>query len=123
MHLQKRFCDDVDLERHGDDFLVCGLTSNLERLADEFKNHLRKAEIVSFRPVHQKETHFLNRRISVDYFGWQRYVKSLLDAMAMHLGKSMATPGSKGQESRHVETEKLDPKEHQEFRSGAGICK
>ena len=33
----------------------------------------------------------------------------------------MATPGSKGQESGHVETEKLDPKEHREFRSGAGI--
>ena len=37
----------------------------------------------------------------------------------------MATPGSKGQESsRNVAdlTEKLDPQEHQEFRSGAGIC-
>ena len=29
----------LDLEQHGDDFLVCGLTSNLEVLADEFKNH------------------------------------------------------------------------------------
>ena len=52
----------------------------------------------------------------------QRYVKSLFDAMAMNHCKSMATPGSKGQESSHVETEKLDPKEHREFRSGAGIC-
>ena len=34
----------------------------------------------------------------------------------------MAAPGSKGQETSHVETEKLDPKEHQDFRSGAGIC-
>ena len=34
----------------------------------------------------------------------------------------MATPESKGQETSHVETEKLDPKEHREFRSGAGIC-
>ena len=34
----------------------------------------------------------------------------------------MATPGSKGQEGSHVETEKLDPQEHREFRSGAGIC-
>ena len=37
----------------------------------------------------------------------------------------MATPGSKGQESsRNVAdlTEKLDPQEHREFRSGAGIC-
>ena len=32
-----------------DDFLVCGLTSNLELLADEVKNNL---------PQHQKETHF-----------------------------------------------------------------
>ena len=30
----------------------------------------------------------------------QRYVKSLLAAMAMNHCKSMATPGSKGQESR-----------------------
>ena len=33
----------------------------------------------------------------------------------------MAAPGSKGHES-HVATEKLDPKEHRELRSGAGIC-
>ena len=35
--------------------------------------------------------------------------------------KSLATPGSKGQESSHVATEKLDLQEHREFRSGAGI--
>ena len=50
-------------------------------------------------------------------FGWhveldQRYAKSLLDAMTMNHCKSMATPGS----------QELDPKEHREFRSGAGIC-
>ena len=47
----KRFCDKSDLEQHGDDFLVCGLTSNLELLADEFKNHflVKKAEIVSLK--------------------------------------------------------------------------
>ena len=33
----------------------------------------------------------------------------------------MAAPGSKEQE-RHAASDKLDPKEHQEFRSGAGIC-
>ena len=52
-------------------------------------------------------------------------MKSLLDAMAMNHGKSMATPGSKGQESsRNVADihEKLDPQDHREFRSGAGIC-
>ena len=49
-------------------------------------------------------------------------MKSLLDAMAMNRCKSMATPGSKGQESSRVETEKLDPQEHREFRSGTGIC-
>ena len=49
-------------------------------------------------------------------------MKSLLDAMAMNHCKSMATPGSKGQESSHVETEKWDPEEHREFRSGARIC-
>ena len=81
---------------------------------------------MSLRPEHEKETHLLKRRISVDDFGWhveldQRYVKSLLDAMTMNHCKSMATPGSKGQESSHVETEKLDPKEHREFRFGAGI--
>ena len=53
-------------------------------------------------------------------------MKSLLDAMAMNHCKSMATLGSKGQESsRNVadSTEKkLDPQAHREFRSGAGIC-
>ena len=69
---------------------------------------------MSLRPDHQQETHFLKRRISVDDFGWhveldQRYVKSLLDALAMNHCKSMATPGPKGQES-HVATEKAGPK-------------
>ena len=49
-------------------------------------------------------------------------MKSLLDAMAMNHCKSMATPGSKGQEGNNA-TEKLDGKEHREFRSGAGICR
>ena len=52
-------------------------------------------------------------------------MKSLLDAMAMNHCKSMATPGSKGQESSRNEadlTEQLDPQEHREFPSGAGIC-
>ena len=49
-------------------------------------------------------------------------MNSLFDATAMNYGKSMATPGSKGQESSLVETVKLDPKEHRGFRSGAGIC-
>ena len=35
--IYKRFCDNLDLEEHGDDVLVCGLTSNLELLAHEFK--------------------------------------------------------------------------------------
>ena len=42
--------------------------------------------------------------------------------MAMNHCQSTATPGSKGQESSHVKTEKLDPKEQREFRSGAGLC-
>ena len=44
--IYKLFCEALDLEQHGDDFLVCGLTSNSELLADEFKNHflVKKAE-------------------------------------------------------------------------------
>ena len=106
-----------------------GLTSNLEVLADDLKNNflVKKAEIVSLKPEHQNEIHFLKRRISVDNVGWhiefdQRCVKSLLSAMAMNHCTSMATPGSKGQESSHVATEKLDLQEHREFRSGPGIC-
>ena len=118
----------MDLEQHGDDFLVCGATQGLEDLAEEFNGHflVKKAEFASVKPEYQSETHFLKRRISVDEFGWhveldERYVKSLLDAMAMNHCKSMATPGSKGQEDNSA-TEKLDAKEHREFRSGAGIC-
>ena len=86
----------LDLEQHGDYFLVCGLASNFECLAEELKNHcqMKNAEIVSLKPEHQNETHFLKRRISVDEFGWhveldQRYVKSFLNAMAMNHCKSM----------------------------------
>ena len=88
------------------------------KLTEEFNRHflVKKSENVSLKPEHQSETHFLKRRISVDEFGWhveldQRYVKNLLDAMAMNHCKSMATLGSK-----------LDVKEHRELRSGAGIC-
>ena len=66
---------------------------------------------MSVKPEHQNEVHFLKRRISVDNFGChveldQRYVKSLLHAMAMNHCKSMA--------SRNVTdlTEKFDPQEH-----------
>ena len=92
---------------------MCGLTSNLELVAHEFKNHfmVKKAEIVSLRPEH-------GWHVELDH----RYVKSLLDAMAMTHCKSMFTPRKKGHENSHVETEKLDPKEHREFRAGAGIC-
>ena len=104
--IYQRFCDNLDLEQHGDDFLVCGLTSDLEVMADEFKNNflVKKADNVILKPKRQNETHCLKRRISVDNCGWhvgldQRNVKSLLDAMAMNHFTSMATPGSKGQES------------------------
>ena len=95
-------------------------------------NHfsVKKAEIVSLKPEHQIEIHFLKRHISVDNFRWhveldQRNVKSLLDAMAMKHRKSMATLGSKGQESsRNVadSIDKFDPQKHRVFRSGAGTC-
>ena len=60
--IHKRFCDNLDVEQHGDDFVVCGLPSNLELLADEFKIHFlgKKAEIVSLRPEHQNETIYSN---------------------------------------------------------------
>ena len=47
--IHNRFSDNLDLEQHGDDFLVCGLSSDLECLAEEFKKHflVKKAEIVS----------------------------------------------------------------------------
>ena len=63
--------NNLDLEQHGDDLLVCGLTSNLEVLADEFKNNflVKKSEIVSLKSGHQNEIHFLKRRISIDNFG------------------------------------------------------
>ena len=129
MHLHyKRFSDNLDLEQHGDDFLVCGSSSDLECLADEFKKHflVKRAEIVSLRPEHQEETHFLKRRICVDDSGWhvemdQRYVRSLLETMGMNQCQSMATPGSKDQE-RQATNDKLDPQERRVFRSGAGIC-
>ena len=60
--IYRRFRDNLDLEQHGDDFLVCGSTSNLEVLADEFKNNflVRKAVIVRLKPEHWKETIFSN---------------------------------------------------------------
>ena len=42
----KRFRGHLDLEQHGDDFLVVGLTSRLECLAKEFKSRflVKKAD-------------------------------------------------------------------------------
>ena len=34
-----RFCDDLDLEQHCDDFLVCGVTRSLEKLTEEFNRN------------------------------------------------------------------------------------
>ena len=53
--IYKRFCDDLDLEQRGDDFLVCGAPQGLEKLAKEFNGHflVKKAEIVSLKPEHQ----------------------------------------------------------------------
>ena len=107
---------------------MVGPLSKLEFLAEECKSHflVKKAEIVSLRPEHLSETHFLKRRICVDEFGWhveldQRYVRSLLDAMARNHCKSTATLGSKEQENRST-AKLLDQKEHTEFRSCARIC-
>ena len=63
--ISKRFCNNLDLEQHGDDFLVCGATQALEKLAEEFKGHflVKKSEVVSLKPEHQRETRFLKRRI------------------------------------------------------------
>ena len=84
------FSDNLDLEQHGDDILICGPSSDLECVADEFRKNVlvKQAEFVSLRPEHQKETHFFNRRICADDSGWhvemdQRHVRNLLDAMAM----------------------------------------
>ena len=97
-------CDNLDLEQHG----------GVWQMHSRIISPKRRREIVCLRLEHQKETHLLKRRISVDDFGWhveldQRCVKSLLDAMEMNHCKSVATPGSKRQESSHVETEKFDP--------------
>ena len=43
--IYKRFSDNLDLEPHGGDFLVCGITSNWEFLAEEFKNHFLDREL------------------------------------------------------------------------------
>ena len=42
------------------------------RIGKGFSGHflVKKAEIVSLKPEHQSETHFLKRRISADEFGW-----------------------------------------------------
>ena len=57
-------------------------------MAEELNGHflVKKAEIASSKLEHQSS--FFNRRISVDEFGWhvelgQRYMNSLLDAMAI----------------------------------------
>ena len=66
--IYKRFCDDLDLGQHSDDFLVCGMTQSLDKLTEEFNRHflVKKSEIVSLKLEHQSETHVLKRRISVD---------------------------------------------------------
>ena len=70
--IYRRFCDNWDWEQHSVDFLVCGSTSNFgsfgRRNQESFL--VKKAEVVSLKPEHQNEIHFLKRRISVDNFGW-----------------------------------------------------
>ena len=96
--IDKRFCDDLVLEQHGDDFLVCDATRDLEKLAEEFKGHIlvKKSEIVSLKSEHQSEIHYSNVSSL-----WM----NLVDMLSWIQG-----------------TEKLNAREHREFRSGAGIC-
>ena len=105
-------------------FLYADHRQILECLEDEFERHfsVKTAEIVSLKLGDQKETHFFKRRICVDDSGWhiemdQRYVRNMLDTMGMNQCKS----GSNDQEIQATD-DKLDPLEHREFWSGAGIC-
>ena len=52
--IYKRFCDNLDLEQHGDDFHLCGATQGLEELAKEFNGHflVKKSGIASLKPEH-----------------------------------------------------------------------
>ena len=69
---------------------------------------VKKAEIVSLKPEHQNEIHFLKCGSSVDNIGWhveldQRYVKSLLDAMAMNQQQQQRLHQKAGNSSRRLQ--------------------
>ena len=83
---------------------------------------------MSLKPEHQNETHFRKRSISVDDFEWhveldQRYAKSFVECNGDEsLQNRWPFLDRRDRRAAHVSTEKLDPQEHREFRSGAGIC-
>ena len=66
----------MNLEIHGDDFLIDGPREHLLALGPEFNKEFacKKLLIVSPHPDDLKEATFLHRRITVDKAGWHEEI-------------------------------------------------
>ena len=71
--IYKRFCDNLDLEQHGDDFLVCGLTSNLEVSADELQESSRNVADLTEKLDPQADREFRSGAGICQYMTEQRF--------------------------------------------------
>ena len=115
---------EIDLEKHGDDFFAEGPRDQVLWLKEKFNEDflVKKAEVVSLHPEDLKQASFLHRTISVDEIGYHeelepKYAEDLIRVAGVAQCKGVTTPGYKDNTEGHA----LGVNDHTNFRSVAGI--
>ena len=119
---------DLDIEQHGDDFVVEGPRDAVVEIRDRCHEAflVKKADIISMDPRDDKEGWCLHRRVFVDEDGWHeelepRYVDDILEKSGMSTCYVVQTPGVKSSE-KVKEEDKISQGKHSTFRSIAGLA-
>jgi len=119
---------DLDIEQHGDDFVVEGPRQAVVELREQLNAAflVKKADIISMHPDDDKEGHFLHRHVYVDEDGWHeelesKYVDNILETSGMGNCNIAKTPGIKAND-KVKEEDAVGQSEHSNFRSIAGLA-
>ena len=131
----------MNVEEHGDDFLVDGPRDQVLALGPLFQEAflVKKMNLVSMHPEDEKEAWYLHRKYSVDEEGWHeeidpRYGETLVKQQGLEMGqvskdqgfKSTAetriTPSSNKSKAETPINNKLNKHDHTSFKGGAGMA-
>lgn len=119
---------DMDIEQHGDDFVVEGPRDAVVAIRDRFHEAflVKQADIISMHPDDDKEVFFLHRRVYVDKDGWHeelesRYVDDILEKSGMGNCNIVKNLGVKSND-KYKEEDAVGQSEHSSYRSIAGLA-